>query len=69
MVGESAWQGYVHGKGGHAYHACPPATTRYGRSMRGRYASYWNAFLFTINANSEHRKVDLERTYCLFKKG
>ena len=26
--------------------ACPPDTTRYGRSVRGRYASYWNAFLF-----------------------
>ena len=24
----------------------PPDTTRYGRSLRGRYASYWNAFLF-----------------------
>ena len=34
--------------GGHAWHTCPPRpdTTRYGRSMRGRYASYWNAFLF-----------------------
>ena len=40
-------------KGGHAWrkgggvcgmHA--PSSTRYGRSMRGRYASYWNAFLF-----------------------
>ena len=25
-----------------------PDTTRYGRSMSGRYASYWNAFLFDI---------------------
>ena len=24
----------------------PPDTMRYGRSMRGRYASYWNAFFF-----------------------
>ena len=24
----------------------PPDTTRYSRSMRGRYASYWNAYLF-----------------------
>ena len=26
----------------------PHPSTRYGRSMRGRYASYWNAFLFSI---------------------
>ena len=49
MVGGHAWQGCVCG-GGHAWQgACmphmPPDTTRYGRSMRGRYASYWNAFL------------------------
>ena len=34
-------------KGGvHGMHAPPSVTTRYGRSMHGRYASYWNAFLF-----------------------
>ena len=27
----------------------PPDTTRYGQSMRGRYATYWNAFLFVGN--------------------
>ena len=52
--GGHAWQGGMHGGGvcggGHAWQgACmprmPPDTTRYGRSMRGRYASYWNAFL------------------------
>ena len=44
-------RGDMHGKGGvcsergrHAWYARPP--TRYGQSMRGRYASYWNAFLF-----------------------
>ena len=31
--------------GGHAWYAPPP---RYGRSLRGRYASYWNAFLFGL---------------------
>ena len=31
--------GSMHGGG-------PLHNTRYGRSMRGRYASYWNAFLF-----------------------
>ena len=33
---------------GHAWHAYPPPapdTTRYGRSMSGRYTSYWKAFL------------------------
>ena len=49
-----AWQG-VHGRGcmagGHACHAWPPSTMRYGRSMHGRYASYWNAFLLLLNAD------------------
>ena len=35
-------------KGGHAWYAPPPIPTRYGRSLRGRYASYWNAFLFKL---------------------
>ena len=39
--GGHTWQG-VHGM-----HA-PPYTMRYGRSMRGWYASYWNAFLLQI---------------------
>ena len=39
-----AWWGVWQG-GVHATHA-PPNTTRYGWSMRGWYASYWNAFLF-----------------------
>ena len=46
--GERVWQGGVRvGEGAcvpHT-HAPPPDTTRYGRSMGGRYASYWNAFL------------------------
>ena len=41
--------------GVHAMHTPPqPDTMRYGRSMRGRYASYWNAFLscfITCNMN------------------
>ena len=51
-----AWQGVcvaggicggwgIHGEGDvHVTHA-PLDTTRYGQSMRKRYASYWNAFL------------------------
>ena len=33
---------------GHAWYTYPsePDTMRYGQSMSGRYASYWNAFLF-----------------------
>ena len=43
--------GAMHGKGACvagwcACHVHPPDTTRYGRSMRGQYTSYWNAFLF-----------------------
>ena len=32
-------------KGGMCAKHPPPDTTRYSRSMRGRYASYWNVFL------------------------
>ena len=58
MAGGHAWLGGVcgeggacvvkggmHGKGGACVVCMPPPSTRYGRSMRGRYASYWNAFL------------------------
>ena len=43
LLGGRAWQ-----RGGHAWRGGvrgmhPPP--RYGRSLRGRYASYWNAFL------------------------
>ena len=49
--GGHAWRGGMHGGGAcvagvRACHACPSDTTRYGRSMRRRYASFWNAFLF-----------------------
>ena len=47
--------GGVHGRG----HAChthhPPDTMRYGRSMRGRYASYWNAFLL-VNVSTTYKQ-------------
>ena len=72
VVGGHAWQEGVWGVacmaggvrgGGCARHACPhPNTTRYGRSMRGRYASYWNAFLlkslfFTQNFRNVNHTV------------
>ena len=47
-----AWHGGMHGTGGHAWQGCgmPPPPCRYYeiRSMIGRYASYWNAFLSHI---------------------
>ena len=48
--------------GGHAWqamHACTPPPGRYYEiwSMRGRYASYWNAFLFTLNFSSQHIRL------------
>ena len=55
MARVCAWLGDVHGWGvcmaRGACAACTPPTprpdtTRYGQSMSGRYASYWNAFLF-----------------------
>ena len=33
-----------------------PPSTRYGQSMRGRYASYWNAFLFFYQLRKENEK-------------
>ena len=54
MRGEGACvgKGGMHGKGGecvakggHAWYSRLPST-RYGRSMSGWYASYWNAFLY-----------------------
>ena len=55
LAGGHAWLGGVCGWGVCAWGkgacmACMPPwpdTTRYGRSMSGRYASYWNAFLCT----------------------
>ena len=46
MAGGCAWVGGMHGRGACMPHM-PPDTMRYGQSMRGWYASYWNAFLFT----------------------
>ena len=53
VAGGHAWRGAcmsrgrVWPQGVHACHTRPPGpdTTRYGRSMSGRYASYWNTFL------------------------
>ena len=45
--GLCGWGG-VHGWGRAWYARPPPHTMRYGRSMRGRYASYWNALCFAL---------------------
>ena len=53
MHGRGTSLGCVHGIGAVHGCACPPPTTaaRYYeiRSMSGRYASYWNVFLFYFN--------------------
>ena len=69
VAGGHAWQGSMRGwgAGGQAYPVggtcvarMPPLydTTRYGRSMSGWYASYWNAFLF----------CELRTVKCLYPK-
>ena len=45
MAGGHAWWGGACVAGGCTCHTCPPDTMRYGWSIHGRYASYWNAFL------------------------
>ena len=44
--GGHAWPGACVAREGGAASPPPPDTTRYDRSMSGRYASYWNAFLY-----------------------
>ena len=46
MAGGTCVVGACMAGGMHAMHN--PHTMRYGWSMRGRYASFWNAFLFTF---------------------
>ena len=49
MAGGHVWLGGMHAGGhAHAMHAPQPDIMRYGRSMSGWYASYWNAFLFIV---------------------
>ena len=55
------WQrGHVWPRGRHAWYVCP-SSTRYGRLMRGRYASYWNVFLL-IDRNSFIKTIFRKRT-------
>ena len=49
-------------KGGHAWYAHTPPT-RYGWSMRGRYASYWKAFLFPLPETDSDSDLD-SKPYC-----
>ena len=60
-----AWQGGHAWQRGHVCHTQPtplPTTTRYSRSMRGRYASYWNAYLFRMRWHSHHRTKTVQGT-------
>ena len=61
VAGGCVWQDGMHGTGC-ACHACPPSPGRYYdyciRSMSGRYASYWNAFLLNyLTTSSEPQTV------------
>ena len=62
-----SWEGGMHGRGcvgrqgvhgrGHAWHGWPPSQQIRDtmiRSMSGRYASYWNAFLLQIVCRKLH---------------
>ena len=51
MRGGGVCSGGMHGMGScmPRMSPLPPGTTRYGRSMRGRYASYWNVILLFDN--------------------
>ena len=50
VAGGHARQGSMRGRGGHAWHTHPcHARSPDMRSMCGRYASYWNAFLFVVS--------------------
>ena len=50
VKGACVAKGGMHGEG-RACVECTPTSTRYSRSMRGRYASYWNAFLLFLVVN------------------
>ena len=73
--GGHVWQGGMHGRGGMcATHT--PLTRYYGygiRSMSGRYASYWNAFLFVIilyflSFEEKKKYLDILTFLCHFMK-
>ena len=56
MAGGHAWLGDMHGRGCDT-HAPPGRHYGYGiRSISGRYASYWNAFLFSFAFAFVHNK-------------
>ena len=53
MPGSMHGQGPACPGGMHAPPSPRPDTTRYGRSMSGRYASYWNAFLLLLSLKTK----------------
>ena len=55
--GRHARGGGMHARGDvHATHAPRPDTMRYGRSLSGQYASYWNA-LSLQNKFTKHKRI------------
>ena len=76
MAGGHAWQGSLHGggcmAGGHCVrdmHTPPSRYYGYGiQSMSGRYASYWNAFLFTIRRHFSRKQAPACRQYGLYSE-
>ena len=55
MAGVCVWQvGGMHGGGACVAHTLPPGGYYEIRSMSGRYASSWNAFLFELQTTN-HR--------------
>ena len=58
MAGGHVWQRGMW-PGGHAWHTRPPGRYYEIRSMSGRYASYWNDFLFLLNQQQESKPSKL----------
>ena len=67
MVRGHTWPGDMHGQGEGGMHAThtPPYTVRYGQSMSGWYASYWNAFLFSSVGLTVYYLVQLDLLYII----
>ena len=67
-----AWQGGMHGRGGHAWWgACVVRGGMCGirdGHCSGQYASYWNAFLFKMNTMGLHGPSGKVKIFCPFNK-
>ena len=61
--GGHVWQGGMCMARGCAWHACPPGRYYNIWSLSGRYASYWNAFLY-YNLHFKRSQLALTREVC-----